>query len=216
MVLSGAIAARHNLPSATLLPHFRCRMPIEVGIWKLAEKPQRVTFSSIDSELKLEDVLCKDLSILAPQLMLIGRQITTEFGSVIDLLAMDADGNLTVVELKRNRTPREVVAQILDYGSWIENLSYEQIAEIFAEKNKGTSLESAYVEHFNSAPPEKLNQSHSLIVVASELDPATERIIDYLSEGRKAVRINSMVGAGRQKCLTTVSPWRSSWRAGSQ
>ena len=30
---------------------------------------------------------------------------------------MDAEGNLTLVELKRDRTPRDVVAQILDYAS---------------------------------------------------------------------------------------------------
>ena len=35
---------------------------------------------------------------------------------------------------------------------------------------------------FDTSPPEKLNQSHELIVVATELDPSTERIIAYLAE----------------------------------
>ena len=157
-------------------------MPIEVGIWKLGQKPQRVNFSALDSEEKLEDMICQDLSIVAPQLMLIGRQIPTDYGTAIDILALDADGNLTVVELKRHRTPREVVAQVLDYASWIQNLSYEQIAEIYADKNDGKHLEVAFAERFGADPPEKLNQSHNLIVVASELDPATERIIGYLAD----------------------------------
>jgi hypothetical protein len=29
------------------------------------------------------------------------------------------EGRIHVIELKRDRTPREVVAQILDYGSWV-------------------------------------------------------------------------------------------------
>ena len=42
--------------------------------------------------------------------------------SYIDLLAIDADGNLHVLELKRDKTPRDVVAQVLDYGSWVTTL----------------------------------------------------------------------------------------------
>lgn len=30
---------------------------------------------------------------------------------------MNSEGDLTVIELKRDRTPREVVAQVLDYAS---------------------------------------------------------------------------------------------------
>jgi hypothetical protein len=52
-------------------------MPIEVGIWRLGAKPEKVNMSAIDSELKLEDALAKDLSILSSQLMLIGTQVPT-------------------------------------------------------------------------------------------------------------------------------------------
>ncbi|MGE0376857.1 MAG: DUF91 domain-containing protein, partial [Planctomycetaceae bacterium] len=157
-------------------------MPIELGIWKLGEKLQRVTFSTIDSESKLEQVLCEDLSLLSPQLMLIGRQVPTDFGKFIDILAMDVDGNLTVVELKRDKTPREVVAQSLDYASWVQNLSYEQIAQLYADRNNGKAFEEGFADVFGTGPPEKLNESHNLVVVASELDASTERIINYLAD----------------------------------
>ena len=109
-------------------------MPIEVEIWRLGDDLQQVTFSSIDSEAKLEETLAKDVSILSPKLMLIGCQIPTAYGKFIDMLAIDVEGNLSIIELKRNQTPREVVAQVLDYASWVENLSYDDIAEIYAEK----------------------------------------------------------------------------------
>jgi hypothetical protein len=95
---------------------------------------------------------------------------------------MDIDGNLVVVELKRNKTPREVVAQALDYAVWVQTLSYDEIAELYAERNGGKEFEKGFAEAFDTSPPEKLNQSHRLIIVASELDPVSERIIDYLSE----------------------------------
>ena len=68
-------------------------MPIEVGIWRLGDKPEKVSFSTIDSEKMLEDALNEDLSILSPNLMLMGRQID----SYINLIQMGArwyDGDL--------------------------------------------------------------------------------------------------------------------------
>ncbi len=157
-------------------------MPIEVGIWRLGVKPEKVSASVIDSELMLEDALAKDLSILSTQLMLVGRQIVTSYGKFIDILAMDVSGNLSIIELKKNRTPREVVAQLIDYASWVQSLSYEDIAAIYAEKNFGKKLEEGFDDAFGASLPEQINQSHELIVVASELDPSTERIINYLTD----------------------------------
>jgi hypothetical protein len=74
-----------------------------------------------------------------------------------------------------------VVAQLLDYASWVQDLSYDQIASIYSEKNAGTEFEAGFAEVFGASPPQELNQSHQLVVVASELDPSTERIIGYLS-----------------------------------
>jgi hypothetical protein len=157
-------------------------MPIEVGIWRLGAKPEKVNMSAMDSELKLEDALAKDLSILSSQLMLIGRQVPTSYGKFIDMLAMDISGNLSIIEIKKNRTPREVVAQLLDYASWVQSLSYEEIAATFLEKNAGKKLEEGFDEAFGASLPEQINQNHELIIVASELDSSTERIINYLSD----------------------------------
>ena len=38
---------------------------------------------------------------------------------------------LVLIELKRDRTPRDVVAQALDYASWVEELQAEDIAAIY-------------------------------------------------------------------------------------
>lgn len=115
--------------------------------------------------------------------MLLGRQVVTDFGKYIDVLALDPSGVIYVIDLIRNRTPREAVAQLLDYASWVKNLSYNDMIEIYSVKNQGREFEEAYDEAFGASPPEKLNEDQQLIIVASELDPATERIIDYLSDG---------------------------------
>src|SRR6266511_3294804 len=105
-------------------------MPIEIEIWRFGDNLARLSLSALDAESKLEDLIAKDVSVLSPQLMLVGRQIPTAYGKFIDLLALDPTGRLTVIELKRDQTPREVVAQLLDYASWVQDLSYEDIATI--------------------------------------------------------------------------------------
>lgn len=166
-------------------------MPIEVGLWRIGDKLQKVEFTSLDAERRLEDVLALDISIIDPELLLIGRQVPTAYGKFIDLLALDSDANMVVIELKRNRTPREVVAQLLDYGSWVRHLEDDDIAGIFEAYLQKycpdwvqTSLDQAFCEKFGVAEmPDEINDSHRLVVVACELDDSTERIITYLSEG---------------------------------
>jgi hypothetical protein len=156
-------------------------MPVEVGIWRINGVPERINFSPIEAESKLEEALHADIGILDPSLMVVGRQVSTAFGKFVDLLAIDAEGYLTVVELKRDKTPREVVAQVLDYASWAQALTHEQITALYLEQHPGQHFEQAFSERFDVDPPESLNEGHRLVVVASELDGSTERIIGYLS-----------------------------------
>ena len=160
-------------------------MPIELGIWRINGKLQRVAASRLDNESKLEDFLEQDPNLLGADILIIGRQVTTGFGKKIDLLGINADGQLVVIELKRDRTPRDVVAQLLDYGSWVRSLSYEEITEIYenyaGSGSDSIQFEEAFSAKFGASPPEALNEGHQLIVVASELDPSTERIITYLA-----------------------------------
>ena len=165
-------------------------MPIEVGIWKLGETLEPIGYSRMDSEQRLETVLADDVSVIDPGLLLIGRQVRTAYDKFIDLLALDSEGQLVVIELKRERTPREVVAQLLDYGSWARELEDDDIASIFDSylvkyfpEHKATSLDEAFRDRFGEESlPENLNESHKLVLVASELDDSSERIITYLAE----------------------------------
>lgn len=166
-------------------------MPIETAIWRIDGGLKPVPMSALDSEKRLEDALAEDLSVLGLDVLPIGRQVPTAQGKLIDLLAMDAEGNLVVVELKRDRTPREVVSQVLDYASWVSQQSRDEVMSLFALKNEGKQFEAAFEDRFGSPPPEDINQAHDLVVVCAELDPSTERIITYLAENY-SVPINAV------------------------
>ncbi len=166
-------------------------MPVAFDIWRLDGPGGRLAPSRLDDEARLEAVLHRDITFLGLDVMVIGRQVITAYGKRIDLLAIDAQGDLAIIELKRERTPREVVAQLLDYGSWMQGLTYEQITALHATNHPDTPFEQAFAERFGVDPPETLNERHQLVIVAAELDASTERIVTYLAQ-QYGVPINAL------------------------
>ena len=157
-------------------------MPIEMKLWqKEGEALQPLTPGKLESEQQLEEWIAADSSLISPDILLIGRQVQTRYGGYIDLLGMDEEGNLVIIELKKDKTPRDVIAQALDYASWVRNISVEKIESIALEYLK-ENLESAFTGKFGTELPEEVNLSHKIIIVASHLDPTSERIVKYLSE----------------------------------
>lgn len=165
-------------------------MTIRHAIWKVGATPKPLTEVSLDSENLLERMIIADPSILSERWLLIGQQVHTSHGGFIDLLALNQDGQLIVIELKRNRTPREVVAQALDYASWLKELPADEIATIFNRFSNGRSLGDAFQQRFGvPLDEEQLNGSHQIVIVASSLDPSTERIVNYLNEMDVAINV---------------------------
>ena len=128
--------------------------------------------------------------LLSDTWMLIGRQERTGQGGIIDLLAIAPDGSLVLIELKRDRTPRDVVAQALDYASWMEELKAEEIAAIYRRFKAERSLSNDFMARFGQPLDEDtLNQSHQIVIVAAQLDDSTERIVAYLNKRDIAINV---------------------------
>lgn len=158
-------------------------MPIRTALWKINPQPKQLEESSLAKEQLLEDMIVAAPCMLSDEWMLIGKQEDTGFGGRIDLMAIAPDGSLVLIELKRDRTPREVVAQALDYASWVEKLRAEDIAAIYGRFARGKNLADDFLQRFGQKLDEDgLNQSHQIIIVAASLDDSTERIVAYLSE----------------------------------
>jgi hypothetical protein len=174
-------------------------MPLELSVWRIDSGLSRVEPSTLDLEARLEEILARDIRVAAPNWMVIGRQVATPWGKFIDLLCIDAEGNLVVLELKRDKTEREIVAQVLDYGSYVRGIQAEEIPRIYAKYQKDyfanqppKSIDQAFCMHFGvKQMPEELNATHELVIVASTLDAATERIVGYLAE-QYQVSINAI------------------------
>jgi hypothetical protein len=157
-------------------------MPVKFGLWRVdGESVQPVPTRTIGSEERLEDIIEARIDILGlGDLFQVGRQVVTDFGKRIDLLTIDRQGDLFVIELKKDRTPREVVAQALEYGFWVQGLSFEDIRRLYAKHNDGDDFDSAFTSHFEAEIPEAVNTSHRLVVVATGMDRSTEQIVEYV------------------------------------
>lgn len=156
-------------------------MTLEAKVWKIESgRVEQLERSRLDEEARLEDWLCTDISLLNDELLIIGRQVGVD-GGAIDLLAIDEEGNLVIIELKRDRTARDVVAQTLDYASSVQEFNRGDV-ERHTQDFLNKELDQAFREKFEHEPPESVNERHRIYVVASSLDSATARIIEYLSK----------------------------------
>lgn len=158
-------------------------MPIRTALWKVGAQPQPLPESTLDSEELLEAMIVAAPDLLSDEWMLIGRQENTGLGGIIDLLAIAPDSTLVLIELKRDKTPRTVVAQALDYASWVEKLKPEDIGAIYSRFSAGGDLAAAFQQRFGlSLDEDNLNSTHQIVIVAGSLDSGSERIVGYLNQ----------------------------------
>jgi len=186
-------------------------MPTEVKLWELVDGRLKdvgdASLADARLEKDLEDWIVTNPALLGEDFLIIGRQCQTVAGP-LDLLLINRDGQLAVAELKRDLSAREAVAQALDYASWLDDLEPEQILEI-ASNFLRRPLEEAFEDHYGKELPDISPQNQRILIVASRLDAAAERIVNYLSE-RHHVNLNAVLfkytrlSDGREMLARTV------------
>ena len=150
--------------------------------------------TNLELERHLEDWLENSPRVLSQDSALwIGRQTsaTDEDGTIYsDLLGVDSQGNLVIAELKKGRTPRDIIAQILDYAAWADDLSDAQIrdiAETYFENREGfqeKNFDDAFREAFDIPETDELPRLNDgglrLFIVAEEIPPRVARVCRFL------------------------------------
>ncbi len=155
------------------------------------KKYEQRDFASESYEKHLEEWVLNNPSVLVDggeEIMFIRQERRLEKRE--DLMGIDREGNVIVVELKRGRTPREVVAQAIEYVAKISYQSYDEIehqALLFFKKQNRTcmSLYQAYAEYFydpigEDSFREKLNKSQRIFIVAQDISDDVVLMSNYL------------------------------------
>jgi hypothetical protein len=150
-------------------------------------------------EREIEELLQKNNElVLGEKILYIGRQIKTSTGKILDLLAIDQLGRLIVIELKRGYAPRDIVAQVIDYSSWLSKLSereIENLAKNYFDKNNAPyrKLDDAFTSYFGHEPEIRLGEEIVNVLFAQEFPPDLINQMEYLRKqglGIKCIRFD--------------------------
>lgn len=146
------------------------------------EKPFAVDHEEVVLEQWLEanpDGILED-----GRLLIIGRQVTTNLGGFIDLLGLDREGDVVVLELKRDRTPRDTLAQALEYASFAETLDADQLEGILRAYLNDPALELAahHRAYFEIGRDEAVafNKDQRIVIVGQEITEHVRQTASYL------------------------------------
>ncbi|MBN1662830.1 MAG: DUF91 domain-containing protein [Deltaproteobacteria bacterium] len=125
------------------------------------------------------------------KLLIIGRQVATNLGGFIDLVGIDRQGALVVVELKRNRTPRDTLSQALEYASFAEHLDTGQLESILRSYLNDDSLSLAEHHHryFELGTDEAIafNKDQRIVIVGQRVTPEIRQTASFLRS--KGIRV---------------------------
>lgn len=168
----------------------------QIKLWKIeSDNVIKISKEKLDYEQRFEKWLIEDISILSQNLAVIGSQVVSPYGKKIDILAMNSIGELVIIEFKRDKSNREVIAQVLDSATWIKDLYYDELTNILNTygESEYKDIEEFFAATFNKNAEEiELNSDHQMIIVGSEIDESTVRIINYLAKEPFYLNINAV------------------------
>ena len=161
-------------------------MTTDIDIWKIDREsrtgPKLDHAKRVETEEMLEDILTENPDVLMRGLTLVGRQVPVATG-YIDLLGIDNEGRLTIFELKREKLTRKAVAQVLDYGSYLESLSDSELATLIAEESGKNGIDKIedFEEWYENQWAGPVNPIQ-MALVGLGADANARRMVDYLAE----------------------------------
>lgn len=161
-------------------------MAIEIKTWEiingqLIEIKTSMTEHDRREKDDLEQWIKSEQSILGTDIKIIGEQVRTASGP-LDYLGIDDKGNLVIIELKRDRLPREALAQAIDYASDVAKWEIDTISEVCLNYT-GQSIEDFISENFEEVDRENItiNQIQRITLVGFAIESSLSRMIEWLS-----------------------------------
>ncbi len=172
-------------------------MATEIKSWQIIDGKLETLESSLTKDGKkekehLEQWIKSNPEILGDDIVIIGEQVRTSSGP-LDFLGIDKSGNAVIVELKRDKLPRDVLTQAIDYASDIARWEIDRFREICKSYLK-QDLEDVIQSSFEDILIEDLtiNQSQRLLLVGTGVDEALGRMIEWLSD-KYSLGINAII-----------------------
>ncbi len=146
---------------------------------------KKTSFSALNikERFDIQEWIDSTPEILGEELLIIGKEVVLPSGKRLDLLAVDKQGALVIVELKRDDSGNDVEWQAIKYASYCSSFSNDEIYEKFAEY-LGTDTDESQlkIEEFINCEPNELNSKQRIILVSKEFHPEVISAVLWLRE----------------------------------
>lgn len=117
----------------------------------------------------IQEWIEKTPDILREDFLIIGKELPLPSGSRLDLLAIDKKARLTIIELKRDDSGKNVDWQAIKYTSYCSNFLVEEVINNYANYlNSDKEDARSRIDEFIDEDLEVLNHSQRIILVSKE------------------------------------------------
>jgi hypothetical protein len=156
------------------------------------ENIRRIEQYAIGEEKHLEDRFARlgNIQLGNVSILYVGRQVevSNQNNDMLDILGIDEDGNTVIVELKKDKGRRKVVAQALDYAGRVQDFGYERLNKEYQQTTETeNTLRHDHEAQFNldnPLEPEEFNNSQRIVLVGTDFDKRLVNMADFLREHR--------------------------------
>ena len=134
----------------------------------------------------IQEWVAANPGILGEDLLIIGKEFSgfDRTNERLDLLAVDADGKLVVIELKRDDSGADAHWQAIKYASYLHRVDADRIIEMlagYAEISKADAT-NKLLQHLNADDLNGLNNDQRIILVSHRFAPEVTSAALWLNE----------------------------------
>ena len=153
-----------------------------------SESMSEVEFAQLGFQERrdIQEWVAANPGILGEDLLVIGKEFSgfDRTDERLDLLAVDADGKLVVIELKRDDTGTDAHWQAIKYASYLHRVDAERIIEMLAAYESISESEARIrlERHLGSDDLNALNNDQRIILASHRFAPEVTSAAVWLNE----------------------------------
>ena len=157
-----------------------------------SEDMVEVDFTELGIQVRrdIQEWIAANPGILGGEFLIIAKEFS-EFGQIrerLDLLAVARDGQIVVIELKRDDTGDDAHWQAIKYASYFHGVGTKDIVEMFAAYGNHTIEEARQelIEYTDSYDDlDRLNENQRIVLVSHRFAPQVTSAALWLNEQAK-------------------------------
>lgn len=155
---------------------------------RVSEKIQEVEFSQLGLQERrdIQEWVAANPGILGDDLLIVGKEFSgfDRTGERLDLLAVDSDGKLVVIELKRDDTGADAHWQAIKYASYFQRASVDHIVAMAMSLWNVPQEEAVaqLLQHLGADDLNALNHDQRIILASHRFAPEVTSAALWLNQ----------------------------------